>query len=406
MISLPNINSISWIKALFSAFIWMIISASSSVHAHIDTDSSQLCLLKEVNSGEEMVKPHYQLKKVVIDAGHGGNDPGCIGSKVNEKTIALDLALKTGNIIQQMHPEVEVIYTRSTDVFIPLHERTAIANREHADLFISIHCNAVGNKKVYGTETFVLGLHRANDNLNVAKRENEAIYFEEDYEENYGGFDPNSPEGHILLSFFQNAFLNQSISLAEKIEKNFIKHNRHSRGVKQDGFLVLRHATMPAVLIEAGFLTNEAEQAYLMSEKGQKEISKSIAKAFSDYKRKSELYQPTFANQTMSPSASTADIKSHTPTVTASGDTIEFCIQILSSPEKTNAIDHTAWGKIKVRREGDYYKYQIAGFPDYETASRAKTEIMTAGYADAFLVAYHNNTKVTIQEAITLLESK
>ncbi|MCB0688117.1 MAG: N-acetylmuramoyl-L-alanine amidase, partial [Saprospiraceae bacterium] len=196
------------------------------------------------------------VKKVVLDAGHGGKDGGCSGKNSKEKDIALDITLRVGQLIKKHHPDVEVIYTRKMDEFIPLHERAAIANRNEADIFISIHCNTTAKRNsALGTETFVMGLHRAEDNLMVAKRENSVITQENNYEQHYDGYDPNSDEGHIMLSMYQNAFLDQSIALANLIEEEFKNHGqRVSRGVKQAGFLVLRNTVMPSVLIEAGFL--------------------------------------------------------------------------------------------------------------------------------------------------------
>lgn len=378
--------------------------SSESVYSYKDSLTDPNGLPHNVNVGINKSKAPYQIKKIVIDAGHGGNDPGCVGSKVTEKEIALKIALNVGRRIQDMHPDVEIIYTRKTDVFLPLHKRAEVANRAHADLFISIHCNAAGSKQAYGTETFVLGLHRAKDNLDVAKRENEAIYMEEDYEANYEGYDPNSPAGHILLSFFQNAFLNQSIEFAEKVEKNFVSKKRHSRGVKQGGLLVLRHATMPAVLIEAGFLSNINEEAYLMTQKGQDEISESIAKAFSTYKVQSESFQPMLAEF---PQASDHSGQTMVSSNDMQDPFIEFCVQFMSSPHKSvpEMKKFQSWGNIKVRKESNTYKYQIASMLDYETASAKKDLVHSKGYKDAFIVAYKSGQRIPVHEAIAIQSS-
>jgi len=226
------------------------------------------------------------VKKVVLDAGHGGKDPGCSGKHSHEKDVALDITMRVGQLIKRHHPDVEVIYTRKRDEFVELHERAAIANRNKADVFISIHCNTAAKKNsAIGTETFVMGLHRAEDNLQVAKRENAAIELEHDYEDNYDGYDPNSDEGHITLSMYQNAFLDQSISLANLIEDEFTSHGqRVSRGVKQAGFLVLRNTVMPSVLVEAGFLNHSKEEEILTSEEGKDRAAASIFNAFTKYK--------------------------------------------------------------------------------------------------------------------------
>lgn len=226
------------------------------------------------------------VKKVVLDAGHGGKDPGCSGKNSKEKDIALDITLRVGQLIKKHHPDVEVIYTRNKDEFVPLRERAAIANRNKADVFISIHCNTTAKRNsAVGTETFVMGLHKAEDNLLVAKRENSVIEHEQNYEAHYDGYDPNSDEGHIVLSMYQNAFLDQSISLANLIEDEFRIHGqRVSRGVKQAGFLVLKNTVMPSVLIEAGFLNNIKEETILTSEEGKDRSATAIFNAFTKYK--------------------------------------------------------------------------------------------------------------------------
>ncbi len=230
---------------------------------------------------------HTKGLLVVIDAGHGGKDPGSISHKVQEKKITLAIAKKLGKMLKDSIKGVKVIYTRSTDKFIELHERPKIANRNKADIFISIHCNHNGNTKPYGSETYVMGLHKSNGNLDVAKRENAAVLYEDDYEgkKEYEGFDPNSPEAHIIFSFYQNAFLDQSLHLASYIETHLSarKKMKKSRGVKQAGFLVLWKTAMPSVLIETGFISNTKERAYLSSDRGKKEVAHSIFKAVKQY---------------------------------------------------------------------------------------------------------------------------
>lgn len=231
-----------------------------------------------------------QLRTVVLDAGHGGKDPGTHGRYAKEKTINLDLILQLGRKIKNNHPNIRVIYTRSSDRFVELIERGAIANRNRADLFISIHCNASpSSSQVHGTETYTLGLHRTQRNLDVARRENAVILQEKNYQQSYKGFDPNSPLATIMLANYQHAFMGSSINFAEKIERSF-RHNadRRSNGVKQAGFIVLWKATMPSVLIESGYLTNPAEEDFLRSDEGQEEIATAIYKAFAQYKQEIE----------------------------------------------------------------------------------------------------------------------
>ncbi len=229
------------------------------------------------------------LHTIVLDAGHGGKDDGCSGKHSKEKHLALNITLALGQLIETTFPTIRVIYTRTSDIFIPLYQRAAIANENNADLFISIHCNAMGAKLAYirGTETFVMGIP-SNDN-HTANRENQSVYLEEDYQSRYEGFDTNSDEGYIFSSIFQNAYLDRSILLAEKVEKYVMRHSkRKSRGVRQDDFVVLRETTMPSVLIETGFLTNSKDEVYLNSSAGQADMAKAIFLAFQEYKEEVE----------------------------------------------------------------------------------------------------------------------
>lgn len=209
----------------------------------------------------------YKLTKVVIDAGHGGHDTGALGKDAREKDITLAVALKLGKLIETNCPDVTVIYTRKTDVFIPLDERTAIANKAEADLFISIHVNSNPSSRPYGAETYVMGLHKSAGNLDVAMRENSVITYEKDYTTKYEGYDPNSAESFIIFSLMQNAYLDQSLNFASKIQNDFCERGqRKDRGVKQAGFLVLWKTAMPSVLVELGFLSNPQEEKFLMSD--------------------------------------------------------------------------------------------------------------------------------------------
>lgn len=230
----------------------------------------------------------FKLRTVVIDAGHGGKDPGTVGKTLKEKDVVLKLALKVGDYIEKNYPEVKVVYTRKTDKFIELAERANIANKNKADLFISIHANAIATPKTYGTETWVMGLHKSEENLAVAKRENSVILYEENHAEQYDGFD-NSPESYIMFSLMQNAYLENSLKFADRVEKQFKnKAGRHSRGVKQAGFVVLYKTAAPSVLVEAGFLSNETEEKFLATENGQDLIASGIYRAFKEYKSEVE----------------------------------------------------------------------------------------------------------------------
>ena len=223
---------------------------------------------------------------LVIDAGHGGKDPGAKGKIINEKEINLNIALKLGKMVQANHPEVKVVYTRSTDKFVELDERAEIANRNKADLFISIHTNSVAKgNSAKGTETYTLGLARTDENLAVAMRENSAILLEDDYQQKYEGFDPNSSESYIIFEFIQNKHVEQSIGLASEVQRYFTQANRLDRGVRQAGFLVLRKTSMPSVLIEVGFISNRDEERFLASGEGQSKLARSISDAFDAYKK-------------------------------------------------------------------------------------------------------------------------
>lgn len=232
------------------------------------------------------------IKVVVIDAGHGGKDPGCHGhSKINEKDVALSIALKLGKIIEENLPDVQVIYTRKDDRFIELWQRAAIANRNKADLFISVHCNAHTSTSLNGAESYVMGIHKTNGNLAVSRRENESLQLEANYQESghYSDFDPDSPEAQIILSLYQNSFLEHSIELASTLQdKVKAKGSVRDLGVNQAGFVVLWKTTMPSVLVETGFLTNVKDEAYLTSEKGKNESARNIFEAVRDFKVKLE----------------------------------------------------------------------------------------------------------------------
>jgi N-acetylmuramoyl-L-alanine amidase len=238
-----------------------------------------------LNSSSTYKARDFRVDVVVIDAGHGGHDQGTHGKILKEKDIALTIALKVGNYIEKNVPGVKVIYTRKDDTYLALDERAAIANKNKADLFICIHANANPNARAYGTETFVMGVHKDEGNLAIAQRENSVILLDENYEERYEGFNPNSPESYILFTLTQSAYQDNSIRFAQQVENQFKDRvGRVSRGVKQAGFVVLWRTTMPSVLIETGFLTNSNEEKFLADEHGQDLIASGIYRAFKEYK--------------------------------------------------------------------------------------------------------------------------
>jgi N-acetylmuramoyl-L-alanine amidase len=242
-----------------------------------------------LNSSSTYIHKDFKLDVVVIDPGHGGHDPGNMGKKTKEKEIALKISLKVGAYIEKNFPNVKVIFTRKDDHYLALDERANVANKNKADLFICIHANSHTTSKPYGTETFVMGLHKDEGNFEVAKRENSVILLDENYEERYEGFEPNSPESYILFSLTQSAYLENSLKFAQKVEAQFKNRvGRSSRGVKQAGFVVLWRTAMPSVLVETGFLSNPTEEAYLATEEGQDMIASGIYRAFKEYKSEVE----------------------------------------------------------------------------------------------------------------------
>lgn len=370
----------------------------------------------------------YKLRKVVLDAGHGGKDPGCHGTSTREKEVALNITLELGRKIKAAYPDIEVIYTREKDVFVALNERAAIANRHKADLFISIHCNYIsGRNKATGTETYVMGLHRAQDNLDVAKRENSVILLEEDFEKTYEGFDPYSAEGHIILSMFQNAHLEQSIILANSIENAFKKLSHiPSRGVKQAGFLVLRETTMPSVLIETGFLSTDADENYLMKDENQIKVADAIFKAFSNYKKTVEDQQKEIATNvkesetktapqpktSTTPKTEPAAVKTTTPTtakaettpdktatqapkeVTSGESKVVYRIQVAASSMPNVDARYSVLNDLEVIREGDLYKFVVGNFSTYESAQPRLEALKSNGFSGCFIVMYKDGQRI------------
>lgn len=342
----------------------------------------------------------YKIRKVVIDPGHGGKDPGCNGHHSREKEVALSIGLDLGKKLKAQYPDIQVIYTRDTDVFIPLNERAAIANRNKADLFISIHCNYISvRNRATGSETYVLGLHRAEDNLDVAKRENSAILLEDNYEKTYEGFDPYSPEGHIILSMFQNAHLEQSILFATHVESAFKKLSRlPSRGVKQAGFLVLRETTMPSVLIETGFLSTDTDENYLMKKENQQEMASTILKAFSNYKKEVEEYQEPDISASTPQKATNAQTTNNedakAPTSTKGSLEVAYRIQIAASSKSTIDARYHNIDDLEVIKEGEMYKFLVGYFSSPEAARPRLSALKANGFDGAFIVAYKDGQRI------------
>jgi N-acetylmuramoyl-L-alanine amidase len=351
--------------------------------------------------GQSQVTPApYKIHKIVIDAGHGGKDPGCHGNNSKEKDIALAVALNLGQKIKCNFPDIKVIYTRDTDVFIPLNERAAIANRNQADLFISIHCNYIGvRNRATGTETYVLGLYRAEDNLDVAKRENAAILLEDDYEKTYNGFDPYSTEGHIILSMFQNAHLEQSISFATQVQNQVKKFSDlNSRGVKQAGFLVLRETTMPSVLIETGFLSTDLDENYLIKKENQDEMAMCIFKAFSQYKKDMEEPDPATGivkaekPDTTKPQVLTSFPGNSSPPQAPSSETVIYRIQIAASSKSAVDSRYQALEDLEIIKENDLYKFVVGRFTSPDAARARLSALKASGFEGAFIKAFREGT--------------
>ena len=365
--------------------------------------------LKKNNTIADKDESHVSI--VVIDPGHGGKDWGASMGKAKEKDIVLAIALKLGAKIKTNYPGVKIVYTRSKDIFIPLHQRANIANKNKADLFISIHVNAVDQKSVQGTETFVLGQHRSKDNLDVAKKENSVILLEDDYNTTYEGFDPNSPESYIMFELVQNEYLEQSIMFASAIQKQFKENaNRVDRSVKQAGFLVLRRTTMPSVLIETGFLSNTKERSYLLSESGKTEISSAIYRAFVAYKRKIEA-KSSF-NLVVKDSAVKANKQIVKPTVTDKKmlqknsekviqKKVSFSVQIMALKRKLEITPANFKGEknIFIVKSEDINRYYSGKFNSLQEAVAEKKRIKSK-YANAFVVAFEGNKLISVKKAL------
>lgn len=330
---------------------------------------------------------------VVIDAGHGGKDPGAMAYSVKEKTINLAVALALGEMIENGNADTKVVYTRKTDRFIELDERANIANRNKADLFISIHTNSVKKgSSVRGTETFTLGLARTQENLEVAMRENSAILLEDNYLQKYEGFDPNSSESYIIFEFMQNKHVEQSIDFASSIQKEFVKEKRANRGVKQGGLLVLRKTSMPAVLVEVGFISNKDEARFMASASGQKKLAKALYSAFLKYKNEYDRKRGSLSNENRD-TQTAANLKENKSTENTS-QTV-YKIQIMASDKKlsANSGEFKGYKNVDFFRENGLYKYTYGETTNYDEIRTLRRKV-AKDFKDAFIIEFKNGEKV------------
>lgn len=389
-----------------------------------------LLLLTSVVAAPLNAQKDGKTFKVVIDAGHGGKDPGCLGTYSKEKDVALDVALKTGKLISDNCPNVKVIYTRSTDVFVELYNRAKIANNNHADLFISFHCNANDNHSAHGVETFVMGLDKSEKNLAVARMENSAMLKEEGYKEHYAGFNPDSPESAVMFSLYSSAYLNNSILLADKVQKNLVGTTHLlDRGVKQAPYWVLWSVSMPSILIEMGFLSNPTEEKYLTDEQHKKDIANAIYRGFVSYytqqtgnrvviddSKESPKPEPNPQNSIIDDNSTNnisdnqsdkkdSDEKAAIANTPVNPDAVRFVVQFMATPENIPLTDKRFKSIPDVNRyfEGGLWKYTAGNEKDLPSAKKIMQEIK-AKYPDAFVIAFKGENKIPVSEAVKLVK--
>ena len=338
---------------------------------------------------------------LVIDAGHGGHDAGALGTFSKEKNINLNVALAFGRLVENNCPGVNVIYTRKTDVFIPLHQRADIANRNKADLFISIHTNALPKgAKAMGLETYTLGMHRASDNFDVAKRENSVILIEKDYKQHYEGFDPSSSESYIMFEFLQDKNMAQSVELAKMVQKRTCAAAaRPNKGVKQAGFLVLRETSMPSCLIELGFISTPSEEQFLNSDEGIANMGSGIYQAFCDYLAKYDKsftvpFKPEFAEmkEEKKEQPQPEEVKDEAPM---------FKVQILTSNVKLKSGSRQLKGRddADFYKDGNIYKYTVGASTNYNEIYRLRKQLLDQ-FPEAFIIAFKGGQRMDVQKAI------
>ena len=351
-----------------------------------------------------------KIKTIVIDPGHGGKDSGTMGTKrfkIYEKHVALAVSLKLGKYISDAFPEVEIIYTRDSDFFLELNERTEIANKANADLFISIHCDGFTNPKPSGASVFVMGMSKLKANMDVAMRENSAIYLEDNYKKKYDGFDPKSPESYIVFSLMQNTYLNQSLKIAEQVETQFsTRANRKSRGVKQAPFYVISRTNMPSILIECGFLTNPKEEEFLHSEIGQDYIASAIFRAFRSYKESVEIEEPKIKDTIKSDVKINNEVEKKIKVLVdakqESGLNLIFKIQIgtyLKSMLDQKEFVNLNAEEVKINGT---FKYFVNSGNDKKEADNLRNHLREKGFNGAFVVAFLNGKRISTKEALNL----
>lgn len=370
---------------------------------------------------------------LVIDAGHGGKDAGAVGKFSKEKTINLNVALAFGRYVEQNCPDVKVIYTRKTDVFIPLHERAAIANRNKADVFISIHTNSVASRKpVTGLETYTMGMRRSGEKLSAAMRENEVVLIEDNYKQHYSGFDPRSPESYIIFEMINDKNMLESVELAKAIQKNVCRTaGRPDKGVKQDAFLVLRETSMPACLIELGYISTASEETYLNSSANVDAMGRGIYQAFVQYKNKTtgKLLPPVqeevpIKEERQEPVRLEVPVKQDTvvekPAPKVKKDTVivspqpevkaddvvaeslpVFKVQLMASSSKFAANDARFKGlkDVACYQEGGLWKYTIGSTSNYNEIRQVRQQAIKE-FPQAFIIAFKNGVKMDVQKAI------
>ncbi|WP_372755345.1 N-acetylmuramoyl-L-alanine amidase [Labilibaculum sp.] len=344
---------------------------------------------------------HTNINTVVIDAGHGGKDPGAISKIVQEKDVVLSIALKLGGYIEQYFPEVTVIYTRKTDVFIPLNRRSEIANQNKADLFISIHANANNNTKIVGTETYTLGLHKTEENLAVAMKENSVMLYEDDYSTKYEGFDPQNPASYIIFNLMQGVNREKSINLAELTEDQFkTRVGRHSRGVREAGFWVLKQVSMPSILVEVGFVSNPTEAYYLKKSENQDYIASGIFRAFRAYKTKVEKLSVVLEQDQIAENTAIIAADSLLKEEIDKKFSLEFCVQIKSSsrPIPLNSKEFKNIEGVQERNSNGAYKYTVGSTDNYNEIVNLQTKIRQK-IKDCFVVAFYNGERISLSKA-------